>query len=88
MAAKNLLNQVRNICAPNVDNNMPWTKKIGALWFRENKNGPYYVGKVIINGQEVKIVAMFNKNKRNDTHPALEIYPKAERPEPGHNSIL
>mgnify|MGYP000744645670 CR=1 FL=1 len=67
---------------------MPKTKKIGALWFRENDNGPYYVGKIMIDGQELKIVALFNKNKKNDTHPTLEIYPKAERNEGVDNCIL
>ena len=57
---------------------MPRTKSIGALWLRENKNGQYFFGKVIIDGQEIKVVALFNKNKKNDTHPTLEIYPKAD----------
>jgi len=57
---------------------MSRTKKLGALWSAVNQNGPYYFGKIIINGQEIKVVALFNKNKKNDSHPTLEIYPKED----------
>jgi len=47
--------------------------KVGALWFKEGKNGKYLSGMIEINGNKHKIIVQKNNYKKEEKHPDYQI---------------
>lgn len=50
-------------------------KSIASLWLNTSKNGVEYMNGILeLNGKAAKIVAFYNKDKKNEKQPDLRIY--------------
>ena len=49
---------------------------VGAPWENTNERGKFFVGRVTVEGRQIEIVVVTNKQKAHKTHPDLEIYQK------------
>lgn len=47
--------------------------ELGALWFKEGKQGKFMAGKITIDDQDIKIMVFKNEYKNADNHPDYKV---------------